>query len=232
MAATGFFAQKQTSPIGFGIVLAMHGAAFAALLLVKGPEWMDEPTVETRTYNVKDVPPPPPNDPTPVPETQPQAQLSRLDVVKPVVPPREFTNTAPVSEGIVLPPGPIAGNDPRPSEATVVEPERIVTIPPRDPVRTPVRVEAQFDPRFAGAQQPPYPAGEVRREREGTVRVRVTIGPDGRVVAAEKIDATSDDFWDATRRQALSRWRFRPATLDGRPVQSVKVLSIRFRLDG
>lgn len=234
MAATGFFEQKQVSPLGFGAVLALHGALIGAVLLVKGPQWMRQEVVDTKTYNVKQIPPPDPDPvpPDPQPRAQPQ-QLSRIEVTPPIIPPRNPDNVARF-EPTLLPPGPIAGNDPVPSTNTKpVEQPRIVDIPPREPVaHTPVRVEAQFDPRFAGAQQPPYPASEVRREREGSVRIRVTIGPDGRVVAAERIDATSDDFWDATRRQALSRWRFRPATVDGRPTQSVKTLSIRFRLDG
>jgi protein TonB len=46
------------------------------------------------------------------------------------------------------------------------------------------------------------------------------------------VSATSDAFWQATQRHALSRWRFKPATVDGRPVESSKVLSIRFQLPG
>jgi protein TonB len=95
-----------------------------------------------------------------------------------------------------------------------------------------LRVDAQFDPRFASALQPPYPLIEQRKEREGQVRVRVTIGPDGRVAAVQKVSATSDAFWRVTQRQALSRWRFKPATVDGSPVQSSKVLSVFFKLDG
>ena len=106
----------------------------------------------------------------------------------------------------------------------------VVTVPPR-PVRDPVRVASLFDTRFGG-QQPPYPQSEVRAEREGQVRIRVTIGADGRVTATERLAATNDAFWRATDTQARNRWRFRPATLDGRPVQDSKVITIHFRLDG
>jgi protein TonB len=61
--------------------------------------------------------------------------------------------------------------------------------------------------------------------------VRVTIGPDGRVTSVEEVSATSPAFFQATQRHALSRWRFKPATVDGRPVQSSKVLSVQFKLD-
>ena len=54
--------------------------------------------------------------------------------------------------------------------------------------------------------------------------------PNGRVTAVERLSATSDAFWRATQRQALSRWRFRPATLDGRPVEGIKVMTVTFRI--
>jgi len=67
-------------------------------------------------------------------------------------------------------------------------------------------------------------------EKEGHVTVRVSIGVDGRVTAVERVSASDDAFWAVTQRQALRKWRFRPATRDGAPVASTKVLTVRFRL--
>ena len=80
--------------------------------------------------------------------------------------------------------------------------------------------------------QPPYPASEQRLGREGRVTIRVLIGIDGRVAAAERVRATSDAFYRATEQHALRHWRFRPATVDGRPVESRKSITVEFRLDG
>ena len=91
--------------------------------------------------------------------------------------------------------------------------------------------EAQLDSRYAGDLQPPYPAPELRAQRGGIVRIRLTIAPNGRVTAVQRLAATSDAFWRATERQALGRWRFRPATIDGRPVQGVKEMTVRFRIE-
>jgi protein TonB len=66
---------------------------------------------------------------------------------------------------------------------------------------------------------------------EGIVTLRVLIGPDGRVKSAEKVRATNDIFYQATLRHALRNWRFRPATLDGRPIESSKVMSLHFELN-
>ena len=58
----------------------------------------------------------------------------------------------------------------------------------------------------------------------------MTIGPDGRVTAVERLSATSDAFWRVTQEQALRHWRFRPATLDGRPVEDSKDVTLNFRI--
>jgi protein TonB len=61
--------------------------------------------------------------------------------------------------------------------------------------------------------------------------VRITIGTDGRVKAADKVSATSEAFYSATERHALRSWRFRPATVDGKPIESATVLTVHFRLN-
>ena len=94
----------------------------------------------------------------------------------------------------------------------------------------PVRRDAQVDPRYRDALQPPYPRERERLQQEGRVRVRITIGTDGRVTAIEQLSASQEDFWRVTERQARSRWRFRPATVDGRPVVSTMVMTVTFRL--
>lgn len=55
------------------------------------------------------------------------------------------------------------------------------TVRPADPPKPPPLVLAELDQRFAGSFQPDYPASEQRREIEGSAKVRVLIGTDGRV---------------------------------------------------
>jgi periplasmic protein TonB len=94
----------------------------------------------------------------------------------------------------------------------------------------PVFKSAQVNPRFTGALQPAYPPGMIREEREGVVTVRILIGIDGRVRAVEPIKADEAQFLEATRKQALSKWRFLPATRDGMPVESWREMTVRFEL--
>jgi periplasmic protein TonB len=110
-------------------------------------------------------------------------------------------------------------------------PGPLTSPPPSPPPPPQVRRAAEFDPRYANQRQPPYPPSELRAEREGRVVVRVTIAPSGEVSSVVQLMATSDAFWRATERQALNHWRFRPATVDGHPVEDTQVVSVRFQLD-
>ena len=231
MTANGFLEQRTARPVSFGAVVLLHGAAIAAVLLLKGPGWIQAVDPPLVVKEVKLAPPPPEIPPTLLPDKPlPQVPtISRLDVPPRVIP-TPVPNITATGPAIVEPSTPTIGTNPGPAAGTAPVREAVTAIPIRD-IRPPVRVDAQFDPRFAGALQPPYPASEERNEREGNVRVRVTIGPDGRVTSVEEVSATSSAFFQATQRHALSRWRFKPATVDGRPVQSSKVLSVQFKLD-
>ena len=62
------------------------------------------------------------------------------------------------------------------------------------------------------------------------VTVRVTINAEGRVTDIARVSATDESFWLATQRHALRKWRFRPATRDGVPVETTKTMIVRFTL--
>lgn len=103
-------------------------------------------------------------------------------------------------------------------------------LPAPEPVKPPVIVGAQIA--SMSALQPPYPSDMIRSQTEGRVVVRVLIGPDGRVKQVEKVSATNDSFYGAVERQAMGRWRFKPATRDGAPFEQWKTMSLRFELNG
>lgn len=101
--------------------------------------------------------------------------------------------------------------------------------PPADPP-VPQLVLAELDPRYAGAFQPDYPASEQRREIEGVAKVRVLIGTDGRVKAVELVSTDSPGFFAETKRRALAKWRFKPATRGGVAEESWKTMTVRFEI--
>ncbi len=215
--ASGFLEQRRRSPFGFATVVALHAAVLGALVLIKGP-----PIVErSRPIDTYNVPPVVEPDPEPVPprtDPQPRPRSSQLDnPIREIVIPTSGERTEPRLPPIPWDPGPIG--------------DGVTDTPGVEPTLPPVRVDARLDPRYAGDLQPPYPPAEERAQRGGTVRLRVTIAASGRVSAVARLAATSDAFWRATERQALSRWRFRPATLDGRPVESSKTMTVHFRIE-
>ena len=220
MAEQTFLDQKPRSPGSLVIVMALHGAAITALMLAK-MEYERVPTVITKTYEVPNTPPPPPEPQKPQPPQKAQVQ-SRLDTVPPIV-------DRPVFRDLVLP-------QPRTGDPEVFDPSPPgpVTLPPAPdplpvPKADPVRTEAQLDSR--SKLQPPYPASEERAEVTGSVTVMIVIGTDGRVKDVEKVSAANDAFYRATEQQALRYWRFKPAMVDGKPVESRKRMTVHFRLD-
>jgi len=217
MAGAGFFEQRQVHPTGFATVIALHAAALAAVMLIKGPVFIPEFHPPTEAFFV-----PPRQEPPPEPrhQTNPTRQRQTPVYVPPRPPARpneddHLATTATENHDRVIP-----------TEGA----GQVGPIDPPQPVHRPVRLAAQVDPRFRDALQPLYPPAEQRREHEGSVQVRIVISPEGRVVSIERLSATSDAFWEATRRQALGHWRFRPATEDGRPVEAVMTMTVTFRL--
>jgi len=220
MTDGGFYAAKRASPASLTIVILLHGAAITGLALSKTT--FSPPDKPLRT-EIRFVPiePPPPSEPIPNPADPRQRAPSQVTVRDPIVrlptDRTDFTATPTVD-----PPRP---RD-LPGPTVVPEPAEPVTPPRPDPVR----IEAQMD--ALSRLQPPYPASEERAGAEGSVAIRVVIGPDGRVRSTAKVRATSDAFYQATERHALRNWRFKPATVDGRPVESRRVVHVKFQLDG
>ena len=225
MPQGGFLEQKPKSPGSLAAVLALHVAVLGAVMLAKNEIQRERP----EPLIVKSIPNPP--QPPPPPERQPRTeapqQKSEIRYVPPQVP-------APRRDPVVL------GN---PSEVPIVsdtaaigdaEPQAADPLPPaplpppNPPMPDPLRVEARLDP--GSELQPPYPPSEERAGREGAVTVRIVIGSNGRVTHVEKVRATSEAFYRATEQQALRHWRFKPATLDGQPVESRTITTVRFRL--
>ncbi|WP_336961871.1 energy transducer TonB [Sphingobium aquiterrae] len=213
----GYGADRR-SPIGLIGAIAVHGIAVGAILLMPAEVIQRLPGGTLLTYN-DPLPPPPPVQPDAKPPEQAKPTPQMAD-------PRPF---APDESIFVNTGAQIFGNGDAQFDLPPLG-DSAGTGPGVAPVRDPVLTEAGIDSRFAGNFQPPYPPAMQRLDQEGTVVVRVRIGTDGRVVSIERVSASDDAFWAATQRQALRAWRFRPATRDGVPVESVKTMTVHFRL--
>lgn len=215
MYADRFAQPRKFSPSSLAIAVALNGAVVAGLIL-SVPEFKTKMvTVLTATNIPLDQPPPPEPIPQPQPKvTHQPVTTPQIDRVVPVVP------TPPDTTTFVLPPPPPLN----PGIGNAVD--RIID----PPAKLPVTIDATIDQRYARDFQPAYPAGEQRLGNEGKVVIRVLVGTDGRVKQVERVSAPSEAFWQTTERQALSRWRFRPATRDGVPVEAWRTMTVRFEM--
>lgn len=204
--------------LNLGAALAVTGGIVAGMTFFLAPQLVFAPPREPFIGYPVPLPKDPPPD-KPKPETA-QPRPSHVDTTP--TPPRipvetpftttiqpPFVPTAPMDAGTGT--GDVAADPPKPA---------------------PPLIGAMRDPRFARDFQPQYPGAELRMQREGTATVRVHIGPDGRVTEVQQVRATSPGFFEATKRQALAKWRFRPATRGGVPEDSWQTLTVTFVLTG
>ena len=75
---------------------------------------------------------------------------------------------------------------------------------------------------------PDYPRRALRRGIEGTVLVRVDVGPDGVPTSVGISQSSRSRDLDRAAIEAVERWRFRPAMADGRPTVGTVVVPIDF----
>lgn len=214
VAANGFNGARNGA--GLMITAAVHVALGAALLSL-GVIKLPAPPPEA--IRIKHVP----LTPKPIDEPQPKIIDEPVDVhvFAPVV--RFEHDRPPVPDPLTTtteaqpPAAPSAGG----GGTTAVR-----------PMSEPLFVTARLDPRYAARFQPPYPTVSKRQDEEGVVVVRVRVGVDGRVLAAE-LQASSGHrrLDEAAVEHARRAWRFVPATRDGMTVESWRQIPVRFELE-
>ncbi len=224
MAFADFDQRRSLNPASLGAALAINGCVFAALLFI-APNLTSRLKKPSTPIIVTNYKPPKPPPPTPDPDKPVSVESNTSNLPPPTPTPARTTSER--AEAQYFPPqggGEIALPPPPPP---LPPPDPEITIDPPLPP-PPVWIAAIVHPGYVSALQPPYPPGRQRAEEEGSATVRVTIGGNGRVSAVEVVRATHPDFADATRTQALRKWRFKPATRDGVAVESVREMTVRF----
>lgn len=76
---------------------------------------------------------------------------------------------------------------------------------------------------------PEYPRRAFRQGIEGTVLVRAEVGPDGVPTSVGLVRSSRSRDLDRAALDAVRRWRFRPAMVDGHPTVGSVVVPIEFR---
>ena len=217
MTADGFLAQKPRHPLAMTAAIAINGAAVTAVLLAKSGYI---PPVDPILIG-ENIPLPPDPDPVKV-DKAPETPVKKQPIYIPPPPvPTAGDNDNTLQGTDDFPPfGGTAGG-------TGTEP---IVKPTPTPTPLPVLTDAAPDSRYAGDFQPPYPPQLLRTGVEGKAVIKVLIGTDGPVKQVAIVAADDPLFADASERQALRRWRFRPATRDGVPVETWKQMTVRFEI--
>ncbi|MEN3748649.1 energy transducer TonB [Sphingomonas sp. HF-S3] len=213
------------NPAGLGGALVINGLIVSAMIFLIAPKIVPRVFDDGTIIEVENTPPPPPPVTPPKPEKRVETvRETKIVTPEPLVPPPPVdTNTTATTSTPTDQPPPIPSGTAGGTSDSVVPPTF-------DPPAPPPLIKASIDSRYAKGFQPDYPASELRAERSGTVSVRVLIGTDGRVKAVERISATTDAFFNATRSHALSNWRFKPATRGGVAQEEWKVMNVRFNI--
>ena len=168
--------------VGYALVT---GLAYSAYQKVK--ERVE--TFDVKEEKPPEEPPPPPPDVAPPPP-----------IVAPP-PPISFSRPAPMLETVTTPP------PPAPVFTTAAPP------PPPPPAPSQARgARPKGQGSWAARIQDNYPSAALRKEIEGTVGVRVTIGSDGRVSGCTVSGSSGSGDLDSAACDGMTRYaRFEPA---------------------
>lgn len=232
--------RARRKPWGLGVVVLLHLLVFwaiqagltrditrqmpqvvQAILLPETPPPQPtapkiEPPPPPPTPTPQPTPPPPPVAPAPppaaaTPSPAPPAQVPRAEVaVGPSIAPTQAITAMPSS-------------NPQPAPAVATAPAAPARAAP--PTRTPASVSA------AQCDKPDYPNASRRMEEEGTVSLRFLVGVDGKVIQSEIEKSSGFKRLDEAARAGLSKCRFQPATVDGRPEQAWASMKYTWRLE-
>ena len=190
----------------FHIVLAyalIHGLARKIVQVVLPP--LETKIIEQAKPPVPDKPPPPP---PPKLEAPPP----------PFIPPPEVKIQTPVQP----PPAITVAPTPPPPAPVVIAPT-----PPPAPAVQPTRAQLFQE----SCPRPPYPAAWRRAGEAGTVRLRLSIDPNGRVVDSRVERSSGFRRLDEAAREAGLACKFKPATgADGRPAPAEVPLDYTWRI--
>jgi periplasmic protein TonB len=209
-------AVRRPSPKTLLLVILAHVAAVALIISAKN-QLQQRPVNPPIIVKLIQQPPPPPN------------------VVKPRIAPQHPLSTVP------QPPPPIAmpqlptaqPTPPLPNFGNLIGPS--VQRPPQPNPQPIVPTPASTAPRLLtplSELKPPYPESKLLTGEEASLRLRLTIDDQGRVVSVDPVGPADRTFLDTARRYLMTHWRYKPATQAGQPVATSIVITLVFLLDG
>ena len=205
--------KQRSNPIALVLIVGAHAVAIATLLAAK----MDMPIIEkfppTIVDLIKDKPP------EPVEPVEPQHSTSTIDTVAPVIP--SMPAKPLVIDDVATPTIPTG-----PTIGPIFDPPVRPTIDPPI-VKTGPKLATTGE-----ALRPPYPDSKLASGEEATLRLKLWIDANGRVIQVEPIGRADSAFLREAKRHILKVWRYKPAMEGERTVASTTTVSITFELTG
>lgn len=199
--------------ITLGVVAVIHVFLGYAIVTGLAGNIVKKITEPLKTVNIKEEVKPPEEPPPPPPK----------DIeIPPFVPPPEVTIDAP----------PVAPTITVQQKVQQVEPPKFVA-----PVAAPTPPAPPSSPpspsvlRGGGISEDDYPEASKRAEEQGTTRVSYTVGTDGKATACAVLASSGSTRLDETACKLVERrFRFTPATREGKPVTEIKQQAIKWRI--
>jgi protein TonB len=211
------YAQSQRDPtkhlVGLTLVFLLHVLIIYALVTGLARKVVDVIKKPIETKIVEEQKPPPP------PETPPPPPPKLNTPPPPFIPPPEVQ--------ISVPPPPTAI-----TQVTTTPPPPVANIAPTPPptAHVPVRTSPVIDAAHNCAK-PEYPPASARAEETGTVTLRFLIDTDGHAIKSDVVRSSGHKRLDEAARAALSLCKFKPGTLDGKPVQTTGDIQYVWKLE-
>ncbi|NUG24061.1 energy transducer TonB, partial [Acinetobacter lactucae] len=204
--------------IGIAAVLFLH--LLVAYILMSGLanniQKPAEKPVELQI--IQDIkPPPPPKPEEPKPKEQPPEPPKMVEKVAKVPEPVKqvekvtpVQKTTPVAQPTkVATPAPAAPSTPSPSPVAAPAPVAAAPAP------KPAGVSRGVSEGSAGCEKPDYPREAEMSGEQGTVRIRVLVDTNGKVIEAKVKKSSGSRILDKAATKAYSLCTFKPAMKDG-----------------
>ena len=231
--------RTRRKPWGLGVVVLLHLLVFWAIQTGLSQDITRQMPEVVQAMLLQETPPPQPPaakpEPAPPPPKVPTAPPAPPPPATPAPPPLATPSPTPpaqvpAAEVTVTPSTAsnqaitaVASSTPQPAAASAAAPAAPARAAP--PTRTPASVSA------AQCDKPDYPSASRRMEEEGTVSLRFLVGVDGQVIQSEIEKSSGFKRLDEAARAGLSKCRFQPATVDGRPEQAWASMKYTWRLE-
>ena len=194
------YAQQQRNPakhlIGFSLVAALHILVIYALVngLARNIVEIAKKPFETQIVKEVKAPPPPEAPPPPPP---------KLEIPPPpFIPPPEIQIAVPMSVNTITQ---VTSKPPPPAPPPIKPAPRQATV-------------ASLDRNTCASYEPSFPMASRRNQEEGTLLMRIQISADGTAGKVEVVRSSGHTRLDESAKSWIATCKFKPQTLDGKPV--------------